>query len=260
MLRNKFGKAMEDIRISPIVSISELARDLAPKFRAKTGKELVLFQRGEMSDPTPQYIKDAAKKALDDEKTKYPKSGGEPALKGAILRKLVNFNGATGLTTDNIVCTYGGQEALQLAFKLFEGERGASFSPCWSCILENQAPYARTPLELLPLNKDFSIDFAALESVIDRISFFYLNTPQNPTGKVMSEKDIRQVAEMCHKKNVFLISDEAYEKIVFDGKKHFSATSIGLENIISAFTFSKSYAMTGWRLGYLVSRHPRIPN
>jgi len=257
LLRNEFNKAMENIRISPIVSISEQARDLAPSFRKETGKELVLFQRGEVSGSTPQYIKNAAIKALADEKTKYPKSGGEPILKEAILRKMES-NGISGLTTGNIVCTYGGQEALQLAFKLFEGERGASFSPCWSCILENQAPYANVPMELIPLNDNFSIDFGKVAEVLDKVSFFYLNTPQNPSGTVISEEDIRTIVEMCYEKDVFVISDEAYEDIVFDGE-HFSALATGRENVIAAYTFSKSFAMTGWRLGYLVSRHSSIP-
>lgn len=258
MPEKRFSSTLECVRMSPIVTISEMVRERAPAFAERTGKDFVYFQRGEIDFATPDYISKAAKQAIDSGKTKYPKSGGEPAFKDAILRKLQDCNNIYGLSRENVVCTYGGQEALQLVFKLFEGEKGAGFAPCWSCVLENFVPYSKIDFTEVPLRDDFSVDFEQLEKVLKKVRFFYFNTPHNPTGKVFSEAETREIAERCHKNDVYLISDEAYENIVYDGKKHFSAVSMNLENIISTFTFSKSYAMTGWRLGYLVARNKRI--
>lgn len=255
----KFNEAIENIRLSPIVAISELAKKKSAAFTEKTGKKFILFQRGEIDFSTPSYIIEAAKTALDNGLTKYPKSGGEDEFKDAILFKLKDYNNAEGLSRDNVTCTYGGQEALELSFKLFDGKKGAGFAPCWSCVLENFVPYARIDFIEVPLRDDFNVDYNILENILKDVSFFYLNTPHNPTGKVFSEDEVRRIAEICYKLGVFVISDEAYERVLYDGNKHFSPISLPYDNIISTFTLSKTYSMTGWRLGYLVTRNRRIP-
>ncbi|MFA5803013.1 MAG: aminotransferase class I/II-fold pyridoxal phosphate-dependent enzyme [Melioribacteraceae bacterium] len=259
MTAYKFSENLLNVRMSPIVSISEEVRKRAPEFKAVTGSDFVLFQRGEIDFQTPLFIKEAAKKALDNGFTKYPKSGGEDVFKEAIIYKLNYFNNATGIDNENIVCTYGGQEALELSFKLFEGKKGVGFAPCWSCVLENFVPYCAINFHQVPLESDFSIDFDRLDKELEGASFFYLNTPQNPTGKLFTKEEVTRIAELCLKHGAFLISDESYEAIVFDGAKHFSPTSLEYDNIVSTFTLSKTYAMTGWRLGYLVSRNKQIP-
>jgi aspartate aminotransferase len=257
-MTNTFNPRILNVRLSPIVAISEEVRKRSPQFTQKTGKSFILFQRGEIDYPTPQFIVDAAKRALDAGYTKYPKSGGEEVLKDAILKKLRDYNRVDGLTRDNIVCTYGGQEALQLAFTLFAGKRGAGFAPCWSCVLENFVPYAGVDFTEVPLEHDFSINTELLEAVLKDVSFFYLNSPHNPTGKVFSEEEVRTVVDLCTRHNVYVISDEAYERIVYEGRKFFSPTSLLQNNILGTFTFSKSYSMTGWRLGYLVASDKQI--
>jgi aspartate aminotransferase len=254
-----FHTDMTSIRLSPIVAISEQVRQRAPEFQKSTGKEFILFQRGELDFSTPRYIVEAAKKALDAGHTKYPKSGGEAPLKQAIVQKLASYNKVRDLDPKNIVCTYGGQEALELSFRLFSGMKGAGFAPCWSCVLENFVPYANIDFTEVPLARDFSINYDELERVLKNVSFFYFNTPQNPTGKLFSEEETRAVVEMCKKHGVFVISDEAYERILFDGRTHVSPLAVGTDNVIACYTFSKTYAMTGWRLGYLATRHPDIP-
>ena len=258
MIDGHFSDSLTNIRMSPIVSISEEVRKRSPQFTQSTGKKFVLFQRGEIDFPTPGYVVDAAKQALDSGLTKYPKSGGEDAFKDAIAAKLRDFNHAEGLTRDNIVVTYGGQEALELSFKLFAGRKGAGFAPTWSCALENFVPFAGIDFIEVPLEHDFAINMAALEKVVREISFFYLNTPQNPTGKLFSEDEVRAIVELCGRHGVYVISDEAYERIVYDGRRHFSPLALPHDNIIGAYTFSKTYAMTGWRLGYLAARNTRI--
>jgi aspartate aminotransferase len=247
---------MEKIRLSPIVAISE---EVSRK-SVETGKDFILFQRGEIGFSTPGYIIDAMKEALNQGMTKYPISGGHIKLKKAIIQKLGSFNNIQGLEPDNIVVTHGGQEGLQLAFQLFEGKKAVGFAPVWSCVLENFVPYAKTNFVQVPLAEDFSVDYDILEREIKDAAFLYLNTPHNPTGKIFSREEIEKIVDICRKYNVYILSDEAYEKITFEGKKHFSPMQLDYENIISVYTFSKTYAMTGWRLGYLVSRNKQLTN
>ena len=245
---------MENIRLSPIVAISEEVN----RKSVETGKEFILFQRGEMGFSTPRYIVDAMIDALNQGLTKYPISGGHIKLKNAILQKLSKFNNIQDLEPNNIVVTHGGQEGLQLVFKLFEGKKAVGLAPVWSCVLENFVPYARTNFTQIPLSDNFSINYELLEKEIKDASFLYLNTPHNPTGKVFSKEEISNVVEICRKYNTFILSDEAYERITFEGKKHFSPMQFDYENIIAVYTFSKTYAMTGWRLGYLVCRNKKL--
>ncbi|MCB9233103.1 MAG: aminotransferase class I/II-fold pyridoxal phosphate-dependent enzyme [Bacteroidia bacterium] len=253
-----FSKNISSVKLSPIVSISELVRDRAVGFREQHGEDFVYFQRGEIAYNTPAYIVDAAKKALDAGFTRYPRSGGENVLKQAIVDKLTRVNGAPGYTPENVLITYGGQEALQLSFKLFEGRIGAGFSPCWSCVLENFVPFCDIDFRLVPLNRDFSVDWEKLETVLKDVDFFYLNTPQNPTGKVFTEAEVRRISDLCKANGAYLISDEAYERIMYDQVPHFSPAAILEDHIISCYTFSKAYAMTGWRIGYVVSKNPEV--
>lgn len=252
----KFNSELENVKMSPIVEISEEINKKAFEFE-KTGKSFIKLQRGEIDFPTPDYIVEATIKGLKEKKlTKYPQSGGEPFFKDAILEKLTLENNAKNLERENIVVTYGGMEALELSFKLFK--KGAGFSPCWSPIFENFAPYSNIKFAEVPLSESFEINYNLLEKTLKKVEFFYLNTPHNPTGKVFSEEEVTNISEMCKKNNVYLISDEAYEKIIYDDKKHFSPTSLNLEKIISCFTFSKTFSMTGFRLGYVAVRNKRV--
>jgi len=247
---------MENISLSPIVAISEEVNRKA----LETGKEFILFQRGEIGFSTPKHIVNAMVDALNQGLTKYPISGGHIKLKKAIIQKLSSFNNVHGLELDNIVVVHGGQEGLQLVFKLFEGKKTVGFAPVWSCVLENFVPYSRTDFRQVPLADDFSINYDLLESEIKDASFLYLNSPHNPTGKIFSREEVERIVEICRKYNVYILSDEAYERITFDGKSHFSPMQLDYENIIAVYTFSKTYAMTGWRLGYLVSRNKKLTN
>ena len=247
---------MENISLSPIVAISEEVN----RKSLETGKDFILFQRGEIGFQTPQYIIDALTDAIKQGLTKYPVSGGHIKLKNAIIQKLNSVNNVDGLEPENIVVTHGGQEGLQLVFKLFEGKKAVAFAPVWSCVLENFVPYSRTDLKQIPLEKDFSINFDLLEKEIKDAAFLYLNSPHNPTGKIFSKEEIEKIVEICSKHGVYILSDEAYERITFDGKTHFSPMQLDYENIITVKTFSKTYAMTGWRLGYLVSRNKKLTN
>jgi len=253
--RTRFNPALEDIRMSPIVSISEEARTRAREFE-KSGEKFMFFQRGEIDFPTPAFIVEAAKRGLDRGLTKYPKSGGEDFFKEAVVARLRADQGIDDLEPAHVVASFGGQESLELAFKLFT--RGAGFSPAWSGALENFVPFAQIDFEEVPLNRDFSVDFDRVERAIENRDFFYLNNPHNPTGKVFTEEELLRIVDICTRNGVFVIADEAYEKIVYDGRTHYSLSRVRQDNVITAFTFSKTYAMTGWRVGYAVTRHAHI--
>jgi len=252
-LRTTFNPAMEDIRMSPIVSISEEARARSKEFE-KSGRSFVFFQRGEIDFPTPAFVIDAAKRGLDLGLTKYPKSGGEDFFKEAVAKRL-RLDHEAEIAPAHVVATYGGQEGLELSFKLFKS--GAGFSPTWSCALENFVPFAQLDFVEVPLNRDFSVDFDRVEDAVRGREFFYLNNPHNPTGKVFTEDEFARIVDICTRHGVFVIADEAYEKIVYQGR-HYSLARVPQENVITVFTLSKTFAMTGWRLGYTVTRNAKV--
>ena len=255
MLRDRFEESLENIRMSPIVSISEEVAVRAKEFETG-GQQMIRFQRGEIDFNTPGFIVEAAKEGLDKGLTKYPRSGGEAFFKSAVLAKLERDFGVKDIDADGVVATYGGQEGLELAFKLFRS--GAGFSPTWSCALENFVPYAGLDFTEVPLNNDFSIDYERLEVAVTGKDFFYLNNPHNPTGKVFNREELDRIVDICTRHSCYIVSDEAYEKFVFDGRQHISLTEYGQNNIISVFTFSKTFSMTGWRLGFVISHNLHV--
>ena len=258
-MREKFYTPLHNIEISPIVRIAEQARKIESEFESRTGEKFIHLERGEIDQSTPQQLIDEIKHYLEKGKTKYPKSGGEPEFKKILAEKLREKNGLHDITGDEIVVGYGGQEALCLAFQLFTNETGAGFSPIWSVAVENFVPYSNEKFLEVPFNRDFTINWTILEDTVKKVSFFYLNNPHNPTGKVFTQDELARIVELCKKYNVFIISDEAYEDIIFDGKKHISTASLSeaqdYPDIISAFTFSKSFSATGLRVGYAVTKN-----
>lgn len=259
---DNFFKPLHNIEISPIVRIAEKARQLETKYFETTGKKFIHLERGELNLSTPKDLIGNIKLALDEGKTKYPKSGGEIVFKEKIAEKLIKKNNIKNITKDDIIVTMGGQEALNMAFSLFTNETGAGFSPIWSVAVENFVPYANIKFLEVPLEEDFSINWEILENTLKNIKFFYLNNPQNPSGKVFSYEELSKIVALCKKYGVFIISDEAYEDVIYDGKKHISTASVeeaaDYKDIITAFTFSKSFAATGIRVGYNLCKNTTV--
>lgn len=258
-MRTNFYGPLHQIKLSPIVKIAEQASRFERSYQERTGKKFIHLERGELNMDTPILLIQKLHEALNSGKTKYPKSSGEPALKEEILAKLNKQNNISGLEVKDIVVTAGGQESLNIAFSLFTNQKGAGFSPIWSVAIENFVPYSNIDFLEVPLNPDFSVDWALLENSLKNISFFYFNNPQNPSGKVFTYDEVNQLVRLCKKYGVFIISDEAYEAVMFDGNKHISTLSVeeaqDYPDIVSAFTFSKTFAATGLRAGYMVSRN-----
>ncbi len=254
------NKAFTSIGLSPIVEISERIRSLAPRWEAETGGRFAFLQRGELSDPTPAYVLEAAKAAMDAGLTRYPKSGGEPFYKDAVIAHLAE-QGVTGLEREHVLATYGGQEGLQLVFGLFAGGKVVAFGPAWSCVLENIFPYSDFTLEtsnLVETGGALEVDFADLDRKLAGADLLYLNTPQNPTGKVFSRDELARINELCLAHGVRIVSDEAYRDFVYGDAEHVSMLEFPGEHIFAVCTCSKSYAATGFRIGYTVCRDAEL--
>ena len=255
-----FAPNFQAIGLSPIVAISERIRALAPAFE-QGGERFAYLQRGELADPTPGFVVRATQQAVAAGWTRYPKAGGEPWFRDAVREHLAVEHGVRGLGRENVLCTYGGQEGLQLVFGLFAGGRVLSFAPTWSCVLENTFPYTEYELvtsDLLEVGGRLRVDWDDFERKLATVDVLYLNTPHNPTGKVFSRGEIERIDAACRRHGVLIVSDEAYKDFVFDGREHFSPLALGGDHIVGVFTCSKSFAATGFRIGYTVCRNAEL--
>jgi len=165
---------------------------------------------------------------------------------------------------DHIVVTIGGMHGLYMAFcaLLGPGDEVILPDPMWSEIAEliRRAGGVPMPITLRP-ERDFLYDPADIEAAVTpRTRAIYINTPHNPIGVISTEAQLRQIADIAVRHDLAVVSDEAYEHVVFDGQRHISIGSLpGMgDRTITSFTFSKTYAMTGLRLGYLVSNDDRL--
>lgn len=215
---------------------------------------------GRTNFDTPKAIKDAAKKALDEGKVNYTPTKGIPELREKIAEKLRETNGIQGLDRENVIVSAG---AKQLIFEAVlavvgEGDTVAIPDPSWVSY-ESIVEFAGGNVTWLPLNPERGFIpqenfFSALENCHPRLIF--LNSPSNPTGAVYPPKVIRQIADIAERKQAWLLSDEIYEELIYEGE-HFSAGSIS-DKCIVINGYSKNCSMTGWRLGYAACRNREV--
>ena len=228
------------------------------KLRA-SGATVYQFEGGEPYMNTPDFIKEAMARAIEENKTRYAPSSGIPELRAAIATKLREKNQIPAEEKDVIVLN-GGMQGLFGAFQsvVNPGEEVLIFSPYWTPIKDLVYHCEGKPI-LVPTTDarrdGFETTLARFAN--DRTRAIYFNTPQNPTGVVFTPEEAHAVARFAQARDLIVIADEAYEDLVYDSL-HFSIASIAgmFERTITCFTFSKSYAMTGWRLGYTVATEP----
>jgi aspartate aminotransferase len=211
---------------------------------------------GQPNFPTPQYIKDAGKKAIDDNMTFYTHTQGLLSLREKLVDKLRRVNGIT-TSPELIACAPGGVGAIaaMLAAVVEAGDEVLLPDPGWPNY-RMMPPWlgARAIFYPCPPSGGFQPDLEALESrITSRTKVLVVNSPNNPTGAVYPKATITSLIEIAQSHNLWLLSDECYDQIVLDGSWT-SPASIAPEDprIATVFTFSKTYSMTGWRLGYLV--------
>lgn len=239
------------VKPSSTLAITAKAKELKAE-----GIDVVGFGAGEPDFNTPENINEAAIAAIKSGFTKYTPASGIAELKKAVSRKFEEFNGLH-YGTDQIVISNGGKHSLTNIFQ-------AIMNPGDEVIIP--APYWLTYPEIVKLcdgvpvyvygTKDFGYKVTArqIENVVtDKTKAVILNTPNNPTGMVYSEGELRAIADVAVKKEIYVVADEMYENLIYGDKKHVSIASLGEEiykRTITCSGLSKSYSMTGWRIGY----------
>jgi aspartate aminotransferase len=250
----RLASRLDQIGFSDIVNI----RNRIMKLREQ-GAKVYQFEGGEPYMNTPDFVKEAMKRALDENKTRYAPSSGIPELRAAIADKLRTKNSIAAQPND-VMMVNGGMQGLFGAFQsvVNPGEEVLVFSPYWTPIKDLIA-YCEGRAVLVPtaLARAEGFEKTLARYTTDRTRAIYYNTPQNPTGVVFTRDEARAVAHFAREKDLIVLADEAYEDLVYDGE-HFSIASLEgmFERTITIFTLSKSFAMTGWRLGYTVAAEP----
>jgi len=214
---------------------------------------------------TPSHIKEAAVKAIRDGFAGgYSESAGLPVLREAICEKLFRDNQVTA-DPGQIIVTVGAIEGLAAAVMavIDPGDEVILPTPTYSTHIRQVQMASGKPV-LVPLIEEegFRLDIPAIrKAVTPKTKAIVYCTPSNPTGTVFPENDLKQLAETALKHDLMIITDEAYEYFVYDDQRHFSIASIPemQKNVISTYTFTKTYAMTGWRIGYLHAHEEMIP-
>ncbi|MEG4058379.1 MULTISPECIES: pyridoxal phosphate-dependent aminotransferase [unclassified Microcoleus] len=240
--------------VSPSITLAIAAKAKAMKAE---GIDVCSLSTGEPDFDTPEHIKAAAKQALDAGKTKYGPVAGEPQLKAAIARKLQSDNNLN-YQPENIIVTNGGKHSLyNLMMALIEpGEEVIIPAPYWLSYPEMVKLASGKPVIVrTDASTGYKITPEQLSRAITpKTKLFVLNSPSNPTGMVYTTAEIKALAEVIVDRDILVVADEIYEKIIYDDAQHVSIGSLGQEifdrTLISS-GFAKAYSMTGWRVGYL---------
>lgn len=218
------------------------------------GRNIIALNSGEPDFNTPAPIIEAAHRAMLDGKTKYTEARGTLALREAIASKLKNDN-RIAYTPDDVIVTTGAKFALFAGLLALcnPGDEVIVPKPCWVSYVEMIRLAEAVPVTV-PVNSDWSLNTDAIEAAITaKTRVIIINSPNNPTGAVYSEESLRRVANIVERHNLFLISDEVYEKLNYADKPHVSPAAFSEDikkRTLTVNGFSKTYAMTGWRVGY----------
>lgn len=218
--------------------------------------DVIKLTVGEPNFDTPQYIKDAAKKAIDEGFTHYAPNAGFPALRQAVAEKYHKY--WDGYTADNVIITVGALEGLTLSMLalLDPGDEVIVPDPGFPNYFGQSRIVGVVPVPC-PIyeENDYRIQASDIEKVITpKTKAIILNSPSNPLGSVSTKEDILEIAELVKKYDLFVFSDEPYDQILYDGAEFFSIAQVDevRDKVIVLNSFSKSYAMTGWRIGYFL--------
>jgi len=250
----RLAKRLDNVGFSDIVQIRNRVMELRSK-----GATVYQFEGGEPYQPTPDNIKAAAASALEQNQTRYAPSSGIPQLRAAIAAKL-NERNHIDASDRHVLVVNGGMQGLFSAFQsVIDPEDDVLiFSPYWTPIKDLVANCGGR-LVLVPTTEARAEGFRETLSkyITDNTRAVYFNTPTNPSGVVFTRAETEEVAAFALDRDLIVIADEAYEDIVYEGE-HVSIASLPgmFDRTITSFTLSKSYAMTGWRIGYAVAAEP----
>lgn len=248
----KFSESVERVEPSATLRISDLASELESE-----GADVVDLSVGEPDFTTPEHIRKEAKASLDRGETGYTPSAGIPDLREAIAHKLRQENNLR-VERDEVIVTPGAKQALfETIFSLVrDGDEVALLDPAWVSY-EAMVKMAGGELNRITLDPETGFtpgDVNLAEHVSDETRLMVVNTPSNPTGAVFSEDELREIRDLAVDHDFWVISDEIYEKITYGAEHHSLGAMDGMrDRTVTVNGFSKSYAMTGWRLGYFVA-------
>ncbi len=241
----------KNIKPSPTLAVDSKAKEMKAK-----GLDVVNFGVGEPDFDTPPHIKEAAMKAIKEGFTKYTPVGGIDELKEAIIEKFERDN-ALKYSKENIIVSCGAKHSLyNIAQAIFNpGDEVIIPSPYWVSYPDQVILNDAVPVFVETYEEDnFTLRPEILkQKITPRTKALILNSPSNPTGFIYDKKTLQEIAEIALKNNIYIISDEIYEKLIYEGHQHISIASLDEEiknKTIVVNGVSKSYAMTGWRIGY----------
>lgn len=246
-------------RVTAIKPSSTLAVTAKAKAMKAAGIDIVSFGAGEPDFDTPAFIKEAAKKALDAGKTKYEPTAGSPDARAAVA-KYMNTRHGFNVTADNVIISCGGKHSLYLAFMsvMNPGDELLLPAPYWVSYPEQAKLAGGTVKEIHgSVDNDFKITPAQLEKAISPKSrVLVINSPSNPTGTMYSPAELKALADIVAKHpNLIVFADDIYERLVYGSDKFVSFSTLHPSLVDRTVTFnclSKTYAMTGWRVGFTV--------
>ena len=228
------------------------------------GQDIISLNVGEPDFPTPQNVKEAGILAINENKTKYTANNGIVELRQSVCDKLKADNGLN-YTPKEVCITVGAKQAIfnSVMCVAEKGDEVILPIPCWVSYTEIVKIADATPVFVeVDKENNFDLDIEAIKKAITpRTRAILICTPNNPSGAVYSEAKLRELAELAVKHDFWIIADEIYEKLIYDGEKHFSIASISQDvwnHTLTVNGMSKAYAMTGWRLGYVAGPEEAI--
>ena len=247
-------KITDEIVESPTLQFSQLARAMNER-----GERIISLGLGEPGFPTPEPIVEAAAQALASGFTRYSNPRGLYELRLAIQEKFHRENGI-GVAAEDIVVTPGAKQAIMLALMalLEPGDEVVNVTPCYvSYVPQIKIAEPTAVIRNVDMVKgSFALDINLLEQAINpRTKVLLLNTPHNPTGKVLGEKEVEALAELLRDRECYVVADEVYEQLIWSEKPHISLGAITelAKRVVTINGFSKTYSMTGWRIGYMTA-------
>jgi aspartate aminotransferase len=249
----KLSDRINNLSESATIAMSQLSREIKAK-----GNDVISLSLGEPDFDTPEFIKDAAKKALDDGYTTYSPVPGYPELREAIVTKLKRDNDLT-YSAAQIVVSTGAKQSLAnvMLCMLNSGDEALIPAPYWVSYVEQVKLAEGVPVEVsTTIDTDFKVTPAQLEAAITpKTKLIIFSSPCNPSGSVYTKAELKAIAEVVAKHpNVYIVADEIYEYINFaDGHQSIAQFDFIYDQVITINGFAKGYAMTGWRLGYIAA-------
>jgi aspartate aminotransferase len=227
------------------------------------GARVIRFESGDPSFPVAPHVLEAMSDAAAAGKTHYVPNDGIPELRYALAEKLRQKNGLPGITAHDVFLTNGAMHALYVAFGalLADGDEVIIPDPMWTEVAENIRLAGGVPVRVpVEAANDYGYDPETIVAAITPATrAIFVNSPHNPTGAVLPRETLGSIVDLARDNDLWIVSDEAYEDVVYDPFEHRSIGSVAgdwADRVISVFSFSKSYAMSGLRVGYIATRSP----